>query len=142
MEMADRERSNESFNKWYGTHAETFNASRKERYANDPELRARARAAAKAYRDKQAEGRTDLPPLRAGLATSSRVALIIGITRQTLMNWEERGLIPKPTTRGKHRLYTENQVDLLDSLYAAMRAGDDVESAKTELWATWNIDHE
>jgi DNA-binding transcriptional MerR regulator len=50
--------------------------------------------------------------------------------------------VPKPTTRGKHRLYTDNQVDLLDSLHAAIKANDDVETAKAELWANWNLNNE
>jgi DNA-binding transcriptional regulator YiaG len=132
--MTDNSRAN-SFNKWYGEHADAFNARRQEAYAKDPEMRAKARAAAKAYRQKTA-GSTDIPEARGGLSTSTRVARILGITRQTLMNWETRGLIPKPTTPGKHRLYTDRQLDLLDELYSSI-GKPDFELVKSELWALW-----
>lgn len=125
-----------SFNKWYGEHADAFNQRRQEAYAKDPEMRAKARAAAKAYRTRAAND-PSIPESKAGLSTSTRVAKILGITRQTLMNWETRGLIPKPTSPGKHRLYTERQLDLLDELYSSI-GKPDFEAMKAELWEQWS----
>jgi DNA-binding transcriptional regulator YiaG len=134
------ERRNDSFNKWYGEHADAFNARRQQAYAADPALRAKARAAAKAYRKKAAKS-SEIPEIReGGLSTSSRVAKILGITRQTLMNWEERGLIPRPTaSTGTRRLYTEKQLDLLDDLYTSI-GQPDFDEVKRELWQQWGVE--
>lgn len=135
--MTDNQRPLSSFNAWYERHAESFNEERKQKYASDPELRERARVAAKDYRQRRS-ARTDIPDTnKAGLSTSSRVAAILGITRQTLMNWEGRGLVPRP--QGKHRLYTEKQVDLLEDLHQSLNTPD-LESAKSELWQQWEIE--
>lgn len=134
--MTERARQRSSFNAWYDRNAASYNAERKRRYHEDPEIREEARLAAANYRKRVAEGGVELPALRGGLYTSARVAALLGISTQTLRNWEARGMIPKPTLPGKHRLYTKRQVELLSALIAA-ETRSEFEIARTNLFVEW-----
>lgn len=109
--MADIPRQS-SFNAWYSRNADDFNAKRRQRYHEDPTLRIKARTQAAAYRKAQAEAGT-LPEQRGLFNTSARVAALVGISTQTLRNWEARYLIPRATHGQAHRLYTPHQTSLL-----------------------------
>lgn len=136
--MTESVRQRSSHASWYARHAEEHNARRQERYANDADVRQKARAQAARYRKKvAAEGL--LPRLRDGLYTTARVAAILVVSAQTLRNWEAKGSIPKATNGGKQRLYTEHQVTLLAAWAQAERDGDRLqkEQARQGLFGLW-----
>jgi DNA-binding transcriptional regulator YiaG len=110
--MTERSRSS-SFGAWYETNADDFNAKRRERYQADPTLRSLARARAAAYRQRMSDS---IPDQREGLNTTARVAYYLGISPQTLRNWEARYLIPKARYGNAHRLYTDRQMELLKAM--------------------------
>lgn len=115
------ERNRESVRRWYNSHAKEYNEKRRDRYSKDPSMREKAQLRAKMYRDSKRKGREiervvyrTLNGSMEEVYTSGQVAEIIGCTAQMLRNWQGNGWIPAPTIPGKHRLYTENQVDLID----------------------------
>lgn len=117
----DKERNRESVRRWYSSHSEEYNTKRRDRYSKDPSIREKAQLRAKLYRDSKRNGRAIERELHRTLNgssvrvyTSGQVAEIIGRTPQMLRNWENKSWIPHPTIPGKHRLYTEHQVSLID----------------------------
>jgi DNA-binding transcriptional regulator YiaG len=124
----------DSFRQWYGRNAETYNETRKERYANDPDFREAAIKQAARYREKaKAEG--IVPEPRNGLYSSAAVAAFLGVSTQTLRNWEARGVIPKATFGKKQRQYTRTQMHLIRAVVQASTAT--VEEEKARMWAHW-----
>ena len=117
----DKERNRESVRRWYRSHSEEYNTKRRDRYSKDPSIREKAQLRAKLYRDSKRNGRAIERELyrtvngsNVQVYTSGQVAEIIGRTPQMLRNWQSNGWIPQPSIPGKHRLYTDNQVDLID----------------------------
>jgi DNA-binding transcriptional MerR regulator len=45
-----------------------------------------------------------------------KVAEMIGRSDQTIRDWEETGIIPKPIVQSAHRYYTQSQVIMLREL--------------------------
>lgn len=126
---------NSRFKNWYERHGAAFNAERRARYKNDPQLRRRAQEAATRYRT-QTVLRGEEPERREGLWTTAGVAYQLGVSPQTLRNWEARGLIPKATHGGKHRLYSIQQVQLLASFHSWLMAKHD--HLSDYVFAHWN----
>lgn len=117
----DKERNRESVRRWYSSHSEEYNTKRRDRYSKDQSIREKAQLRAKTYRESKRSGRKierevyrTLNGTTEQVYTSGQVAEIIGRTPQMLRNWQSNGWIPQPTIPGKHRLYTENQVQLID----------------------------
>lgn len=137
MDSMTTERARSSFNGWYDRNAEAYNAERRRRYQVDAEVREKARKAAAEYRRRVSGGTGELPALRNGLHTSARVAAALGVSTQTLRNWEARGLIPEPSISSKHRLYTEGQVNLLKKMVEASDSRAEFEVARTNLFVEW-----
>lgn len=135
--MPDRESQRDSVRRWYAAHAEQYNAERRVRYQADSQLRQKAREYAAAYRKGAA---TRVLKLRNGLNTSSRVAEFLGITRQTLLNWESKGVIPKPIYPGKHRLYNDLQLELLHNMVSSGSDRREFEVTRQTLFDQWSQD--
>ena len=49
--------------------------------------------------------------------TTKEVALKLGVTTQTVINWTNRGLIPCQRTPGGHRRYDENEINKFSEQY-------------------------
>lgn len=118
--MTERTRQNDSFNAWYSRRKSSYNETRRERYQKDSDFRERARLQASQYRQRIRD-ENHVPERRQGLSTSTRVASLLKVSTQTLRNWEARGVIPKANHGGKHRLYTDSQVGLLESFFEIVR---------------------
>ncbi len=134
--MSDARRN--SFNSWYERKGEEYNAQRRKRYQDNPELRAKARQQAAIYR--QTIRNEDHGPygMRDDFYTTTGVADILGISNQTLRNWESKHLIPKATYGDKHRLYSQDQVDLLVTMVNASGDSDNFNHARRILFSQWD----
>lgn len=106
--------------RWHLRNSHALNESRRSRYATDPEYRAAQIEAARETRRKQRED--DTPPTTVtryidGVAHQvyliTDVAKLTGLSRQGLLKWEKRGLIPSPSLPGVHRLYTVKQAQMI-----------------------------
>ena len=86
----------------------------------------------KAYRHDRANGRKvvrknilfDAQGLEIEGYSVGRVADMLGVSNQTIVNWERWGWIPKPTvTNRKIRVYTEHQVNLIKEFHIGKERG-------------------
>jgi hypothetical protein len=112
------DKAREKFGRWYEKNREDFNAKRRQRYAQDSELRKKARENAKRQREAQRE-RTEIdttPTVRGGVKTyrPAQVAELIGRSPETLRTWRRNGWLPESDSR--HPVYTAKQVKLLKKL--------------------------
>lgn len=123
-----------SFNNWYAKNAANFNNKRRQRYHADSKVREAARARAAEYRQRA----SDVPEQRDGLNTTARVAVALGISPQTLRNWEARHLIPRATFGSRHRLYSDHQVVLLKPLTHFPHNSDKFKDVRREAFLHWN----
>ena len=133
----DRETQRGNYRTWYGNHVEEFNARRREKYRNDAEVRNKAIEQAATYRRTMRET-GGIPNKRGNYNTSTRVAAIFGMHRQTLLNWEAKNFIPKPTVSGKHRLYSDAQVELLLAVVESSGDREQFEKARTNMFVRWH----
>jgi DNA-binding transcriptional regulator YiaG len=132
--MTERSRSS-SFGAWYETNADDFNEKRRKRYQSDPVFRAIAQARAKGYRQRMSDS---IPDQRDGLNTSARVAYYLGISPQTLRNWEARYLIPKARYGNSHRLYTDRQMELLKAMTECSISTSAFAEARRAVFKLWD----
>ena len=120
--MADQRASTKSYRKWYAKHREEFNAKRRARYRQDKEYRSKMLKTAKEYREKGAKytapeytyrlvGDKEVKVYRIS-ATADRV----GRSVFALRDWEAKGIIPPSAFGDGHRVYTENQIKLMQSI--------------------------
>lgn len=113
-----KQRQKEAFARWYAKKKTTFNAQRRQRYWTDDAVRQKAIEAARDYRARMAENRP--PPTRLYKAQEVEVYTVtqmgehVGRSADTLRKWEAKGLLPKPLFPEQSRLYTENQMTLVD----------------------------
>lgn len=106
-----------TFKTWYDEHGEDLNASRRDKYANDPDTQKKARESAADYRDRRASGEK-IETVRTRVVkgktvevfTSGYVADRVGVSSQSIVNWSQRGWIPPCLFNEKHRLYTKHQI--------------------------------
>jgi hypothetical protein len=105
----------EAFRAWYDRNRRAFNAARRQKYLTDRARREKARSQAAKYRQSVRET-GKLPALRRGLFTVSHLAAVLGVSAQTVRNLEAKEIIPKASHPGKHRLYSAEQVSLLQQL--------------------------
>ena len=112
----------EMYKKWYGDNSTEYNEKRRSRYATDPEYREmvkeRARNA-KRLKIKSMGGAIErtwkgskILVYRVGTACEKA-----GCVKAVLLDWENRGIVPPPVFGGKHRVYTQRQIDLIRELY-------------------------
>ena len=102
-------------------HRDAYNAKRRKQYADDPKARLKALIRSRRYREQLRAGHTPDPSeqYREINAELHRVyalpeaARSIGISPQTIRNWENRALIPEAMREGRRRVYTQQQIDLL-----------------------------
>lgn len=133
--MAERSRQ-DSFNDWYARNATDFNAKRRLRYQENPEVRFNARVRAASYRQRAL---STIPEQRDGLNTSARVASQLKISPQTLRNWESRYLIPKARYGNAHRLYTDRQIELLREMVAHPTNSEEFKNARRAVFKLWDV---
>jgi len=90
------------------------NERRRERYANDPAYRERAKKQAAEYRREHAKGR-EAPPEGYSL-TAAQVAEGLGVSAATLRAWREKGYYPAPKEVGGRLWFTQAQAARLGAL--------------------------
>ena len=117
--------------RWYHRNKEEYNARRRERYANDPELRQKARERAKKQK-RTASTRTLKRELNGKLVdvfTTGQIAHAIGLTPQTVRNWVREGLVPDSVFEDKHLLFTKVQSNMIIKLKSVLDECDNAWSA-------------
>jgi len=119
--------------RWYHNHSDEYNELRRRKYADDKELRDKAKKRAKDYRKRRRSGVVqDSGPLyrfvngegpcsygegkKIPVFTTGHIAQMIGSTPQMIRNWELKGWLPSSLFPDKHRLYTMTQVKLVVEL--------------------------
>lgn len=118
------EQNRTAFQQWYARNKEGHNALRRSKYSSDERLRTEARERARQYRLDRKSGvkvrrvyRRNVSGKDVELFGSAHTADILGISAQTLLNWERRGWIPFVTSEsGGHRMYSSKQIDLIARL--------------------------
>lgn len=141
------------FQEWYAKNKEKLRKSRRKRYMEDEEYRNKVRSHSAEWR------RTHPAPVRAPARSKvlngvevtafriSEAAGQVGRSDQTIRDWEEKGIIPKPTIDKAHRFYTLGQIglmkglaDLIDVLRYAGRGelAEAVACKSQEIHKCWN----
>lgn len=104
-----------AFSKWYESNKESLAEKRKQRYANDPEYRERA----KANRANQlAKTRSSTPLPDRYTTTFQDAAEELGIGIWKFRHWRKNNYFPEPYQFGKYLYFTDSQIDLLGALEA------------------------
>jgi hypothetical protein len=101
-----------SFQKWYDKHKGELAEKRALRYRNDPEYRQAALTRsriARASRPRQ-EVPSEYSHTMAGAAEE------VGVTIWTLREWRKKNYFPEPKDIGGKKWFTQNQVNLMNSL--------------------------
>jgi len=120
-QIVDRQRH--TFQRWYQKNGGQLNAKRRQRYADDPEYRERAKAVSRVARTRRKErgGVSETTVMRiingveVELYRVSAAAEMIGKSPDTIRLWCRKGWIPDGET-GEHRLYRLHQIKLLKTL--------------------------
>jgi ribosomal protein S8E len=122
-------KKNDVFKRWYGDNREEYNKRRKNRYDTDPEYREKVKERARLSKRRKIAAMggavtrswkgTTLLVYRIG-----RVCEKLGINKNVILDWENRGIIPTPIFGGKHRVYTQNQMDLIRELYEEVKTAN------------------
>lgn len=141
------ERNRAGVRKWYKQNREEYNAKRRAKYAEDKELREKARQRAARYREEspviERKLYRDLNGSRVQVFSTGQVAQAMNRTPQMLRNWEKEGLIPESVFPDKHRLYTAKQRDMIIGLGETIAANKgswsapDVKKAIARMHARW-----
>lgn len=112
---------NSSWSKWYAEHKDQHNAKRRERYRNDPDVRAKARQNAARNRSKGDKVNRVSYKRKVGnffvtFFPITKAAADIDRSAQLIRVWEKKGYIPEPLLDDSRRLYTEKQIALMKDL--------------------------
>lgn len=123
----------EYYKKWYQRNKERLNERRRKRYQNDPSYRAKQKAMSKRWYQKERgepvvyvpkdcrvvkTKKRDGTEVDLRLYTVGKLAGTLGVTIQTIRNWENRGLIPiTPIRLSKWRLYSQPMINVVASAY-------------------------
>lgn len=102
---------------------------RKEKYAKDPEYRAKARDRARRYRENQKAEREafladpwmEIDGKKVSALTPDQMCQHIGIERSRLKYLQKAGYLPNPLVMRPHRLYTHRQADMIKDLNEFLR---------------------
>lgn len=137
-DRGQHERSLETVRRWYHNHAPEYNEYRRQRYADDEDVREKAKERARDYRKRRRQG---IPPesgplyrfvngkgpcpygegTKIPVFTTGHIASMIGSTPQMIRNWESKHWLPPCIFSDKHRLYTMAQVKLIVKLSNFMK---------------------
>lgn len=142
-------KTRKAFAKWFKENREVLNERRRKRYKEDAQYRKTIVARQAGYRStvspKQPDGtryRT-IEGKKIRIYSLAEVGAIAKRTPQTIRVWESKEWIPKHTTGGVHRFYTEGQAQLIVQLAVQVdrlgKASHDAEfqSMVNELHEKW-----
>ena len=140
---AQQEKSRAYFRSWYDKHGEERNERRRKQYAENPEVREKAKERARMQRAGSSKGHTRPPTFRMvggkqiRAYLMSETAAMVGRDLQTIRSWERKGWIPPDTFGEGKRLYTHTQVQLMKMFAEYLMGGS--------AYASWTrekmIDH-
>ena len=115
------EKSKKKFRNWYANNRNEFNAKRREKYAEDPGVRDKARANARHQRAKVSDPDTG-PVLRVVSGRTLKVyraaaaGAMIGRSPETIRTWIRNGWVPDVDDGWTHRTFTKGQINLMRRL--------------------------
>lgn len=106
---------------WYRNHRTEHNETRREKYADDPKVRLKAKQQAQRYRERLRAGYTPEPAeqyreidgKKQRVFSTGGVARALGVSTTTIRKWENFALVPEAAREGSRRWYTERQKNLL-----------------------------
>lgn len=107
--------NSEYFAKWYEANRQKIADRRRERYLNDPDYKAKVLANSKRSRAPQAVGSgagrvVGKDGVERNAYSLAEAALLVGVSRETLVAWNKRGMIP---SNPFVNFYTIGQVDAI-----------------------------
>lgn len=152
MAYSDPKHRRMAFNKWYSDNRDEFNEKRRQKYADNEELRQKAIENAREYRkSRKAKTAAEVEPVRRCFDngksymcyTVTDLSALCGVNTLTLKNWEKKDLIPYPDSGNVHRYYTEGQKDLVLEFAAwkkdnPMKKGEELTKRVDYIAANWN----
>lgn len=116
------------FTDHYNKNRAAFNARRREKYRTDKVYRERVKKHTATYRATQTGAPLDYKSIRmvvkgktATMWTMGKVCQLCARSPDSIRRWEATKLIPKPTLRGSHRVYSMHQIRLIKRLSVFMR---------------------
>lgn len=122
--------SNEYFAKWYAENREKLSQKRRERYQNDPDYREKVLLNSKKSRKSLKEvtdgggGRlVGADGVERNCYTVSETASLLDVSRETVIQWERSGVMPKDPFARNPRCYTAGQVQGIKKAIEAHRNG-------------------
>ena len=120
-ETETSEKSKKKFRNWYVNNRDDFNATRRKKYAENKELRDKARANATRQREKVSDPDTG-PVLRTVNGRTLKVyraaaaGAMIGRSPETIRTWIRNGWVPDVDDGWTHRTFTKGQINLMRRL--------------------------
>lgn len=120
-----KQRQKVAYNKWYKKNKGKLSKERKRKYRTDGEYYKKRMVETKEYRVKKqklpkTEGKKSLTRTYKGkvyvVHTIGQAAKALGVETTVIRKWETAGHIPASMFGGTHRVYTENQIDLMRML--------------------------
>lgn len=106
---------------WYRNHRTEHNEHRRERYADDPKVRLKAKQQAQRYRERLRDGYQPEPAKqyreidgkKQRVFSTGDVARALGVSTTTIRKWADYAVVPEAARHGNRRIYTERQKNLL-----------------------------
>ena len=141
---------------YYQKNRDRIASRKKDRYEKDPNYRAAILTRRNKQRDQEKEERNSpdrvpkaVKPPRlmkvtvngvdrtVSMYTLGQLSYKLNLQPQTIRKWEIQGIIPPPTyrSRGRHRLYTEFEVDIILKVYTKYKSENEHWSIKDEFIA-------
>lgn len=119
-ESQKAQKNREGFRRYYKQNRDEYNAKRRERYAQDKEMREKAKERAREYRAASSPVERkltrELNGRRVQVFSTGQIAQEMNRTPQMLRNWEKEGMVPESIFPDKHRLYTAKQKRMIIGL--------------------------
>ena len=147
--MSETTQEPHTFRKWYAKNGADLNAKRRQRYAEDPSYRDKAKVSSGMSRQRRKErgGVAETSVLRVvdgkeiEMFRVSAVGEMIGKSPDTIRLWCRKGWIPNGEA-GEHRLYHLHQIKLLKVLAETLEKSRYKKSYKKTLQACTEFIHE
>jgi predicted DNA-binding transcriptional regulator AlpA len=119
--------ANSYYADWYAKNKEKLAEKRKKRYHSDPEYRKKVLSYAKRKRDGMGGPPTiEINGATIPLMTLTESAEFIGVSRESMLNWEKKGLLPDTPyrlTERRVRYYTKSMISVVKRVVNSRRSG-------------------
>lgn len=113
---------------WYAKNKKRLSDKRKERYYSDPEYRAKVLSYSKRKRENSGGPPSiEINGAKVPLMTLTEAAEAVNVSRESMLNWEKKGLLPETPyrlTERRVRYYTKSMVSVVKRVANSRRSGE------------------